>query len=184
MQVNFNQKKWRQDFAWYVKEKLNWDSARVTKSEIKEKGHYDNSLGEYLTSLKEFRVINSQGERVVIQYYHDCVVGEDGMDYTDRDFNLVYEYLQEIEKTPLWYLLSDFFYKHRCHTGVISRDKDYYAFVKNNNRYRVYRITDTNFTIEVETIKYFECINIKKIENIESITEVEKRLEELINGTN
>ena len=31
--VNFNQKQWRQDFAAYVKDKLDWSSARVTKSE-------------------------------------------------------------------------------------------------------------------------------------------------------
>lgn len=180
MGVNFNQKQWRQDFAYYVKEKLEWDTSRVTKSKVIEKGHYDNSLGDYISSLKEFRVINGCGEEVIIQYYFDCTVGEDGMEYTDRDFNLVYEYLQEIEKIPLWYLLSDFFYKHKCHNGAITRDKDFYSFVKNNNQYRVYRINDSNFTIEKETIKYFECIIVNKIENIPSIKEVEKKLEELI----
>ena len=155
--VNFNKKQWRQDFATYVKNKLGWNHARVTKSIVIEKSHYDNSLGEYITSLKEFSVINGTGDEVKIQYYHDSIVGEDGMYYTDRDFNLVYDYLEEIKKEPLWFLLNDFFYRNKCNNGFISQDKDFYAFVKKNNRYRVYRKSDTNFTIEVETVKYFDC---------------------------
>ena len=96
--VNFNQKQWRQDFAAYVQDKLGWSSSRVTKSKVIKKAYYDNSLGEHITSLKEFRVINGSGNEVKIQYYHDCVVGEEGMFYIDRDFNLVYEYLKDKKK--------------------------------------------------------------------------------------
>ena len=174
--VNFNQKQWRQDFAAYVKDKLNWSSARVTKSEVIEKGHYDNSLGEYLTSLKEFTVINGSGDEVKIQYYHDCVVGEDGMYYTDRDFDLVYEYLKEAEKEPLWLVMSEFFYKHKCNSGVISHDKDFYAFRKQKKLYRIYRKTENDFKVEIEEVKNFQYVDLKVIENLKSFEEVENTI--------
>lgn len=174
--VNFNQKQWRQDFAAYVKEKLDWSSARVTKSEVIEKGHYDNSLGEYITSLKEFRVINGSGGEVKIQYYHDCVVGEDGMSYTDRDFNLIYDYLKEAEKEPLWLLMSDFFYKNKCNSGLISHDKDYYAFRKKQKLYRIYRKSNTDFKLEVEKVINFQYVDLKVIDNLKSLEEVKNTI--------
>lgn len=174
--VNFNQKKWRQDFAAYVKDKLDWSSARVTKSKVIEKGYYDNSLGERLSSLKEFRVINGSGGEVKIQYYHDCVVGEDGMSYTDRDFNLVYEYLKEAEKEPLWLLMSDFFYKNKCNSGLISHDKDYYAFRKKQKLYRIYRKNDNTFKLEIEEVHLFQYVYLKTIDNLNSIEELENTI--------
>ncbi len=171
--VNFNQKQWRQDFAAYVKDKLDWSSARVTKSAVIEKGHYDNALGEYLTSLKEFKVINGTGEEVKIQYYHDCIVGEDGMSYTDRDFDLVYEYLKEAEKEPLWLLMSKFFYKHKCNTGVISHDKDFYAFKKRKKIYRIYRKSDNTFRIEIEEVINFQYVSLKVLDNLKNQKELE-----------
>ena len=174
--VNFNQKQWRQDFAAYVKNKLDWSSARVTKSKVIEKAHYDNSLGEYIASLKEFSVINGSGGEVKIQYYQDCVVGEDGMSYTDRDFNLVYAYLKETEKEPLWLLMSDFFYKNKCNSGLISHDKDYYAFRKKQKLYKIYRKSDNKFKLVIEEVHLFEYVNLKTIDNLDSIEELENTI--------
>lgn len=171
--VNFNKKQWRQNFAAYIKDKLNWTSARVTKSKVIEKAHYDKSLGEYITSLKEFSVINETGGEVKIQYYHDNIIGEDGMAYTDRDFNLVYDYLRETEKKPLWLLMSDFFYKNKCNSGLISDDKDYYAFRKKQKLYRIYRKSDNKFKLEIEEVHFFEYVDLKTIDNLNSIEEVE-----------
>lgn len=174
--VNFNQKQWRQDFAAYVKDKLDWSSARVTKSEVIKKGYYDNSLEERLSSLKEFRVINGTGGEVRIQYYHNNIVGEDGMTYTDRDFELVYNYLKEAEKDPLWLLMSDFFYKNKCNPGLISGDKDYYAFRKRKKLYRVYRKDNDKFKLEIEEVHLFEYVDLKTIDNLNSIEEVENTI--------
>lgn len=174
--VNFNQKQWRQDFAAYVKDKLDWSSARVTKPEVIKKGYYDNSLGERLSSLKEFRVNNGTGGEVRIQYYHNNIVGEDGMTYTDRDFELVYNYLKEAEKEPLWLLMSDFFYKNKCNSGLISEDKDYYAFRKRKKLYRVYRKDNDKFKLEIEEVHLFEYVDLKTIDNLNSIEEVENTI--------
>lgn len=174
--VNFNQKQWRQDFAAYVKDKLDWSSARVTKPEVIKKGYYDNSLGERLSSLKEFRVINGTGGEVRIQYYHNNIVGEDGMTYTNRDFELVYNYLKEAEKEPLWLLMSDFFYKNKCNSGLISKDKDYYAFRKRKKLYRVYRKDNDKFKLEIEEVHLFEYVDLKVIDNLNSIEEVENTI--------
>ena len=174
--VNFNQKQWRQDFAAYVQDKLGWTSSRVTKSKVIKKAYYDNSLGEHITSLKEFRVINGSGNEVKIQYYHDCVVGEEGMFYIERDFNLVYEYLKEAEKEPLWLLMSDFFYKNRCNSGLISHDKDYYAFRKKSKLYRIYRKNDNKFKLEIEEVHLFEYVDLKIIDNLNSIEELESTI--------
>lgn len=174
--VNFNQKQWRQDFAAYVKDKLDWSSARVTKSEVIKKSYYDNSLEERLSSLKEFRVINGTGGEVRIQYYHNNIVGEDGMTYTDRDFELVYNYLKEAEKDPLWLLMSDFFYKNKCNSGLISGDKDYYAFRKRKKLYRVYRKDNDKFKLEIEEVHLFEYVDLKTIDNLNSIEEVENTI--------
>lgn len=84
--------------------------------------------------------------------------------------------------TDLWYLLSDFFYKHKCCNGCIDpTDDDFYSFKKRDYIYGVRRYSDNNFTIKRRNFNTGEESIIK---NIPSLQEVEKRLEELDNETN
>lgn len=81
--------------------------------------------------------------------------------------------------TDLWYLLSDFFYKHKCSNGCIDpTDDDFYSFKKRDCIYGVRRYSDNNFTIKRRNFNTGKELIIK---NIASLQEVENKLEELIN---
>lgn len=62
MQINFNQKQWRQDLAAFVSKKLYWIPTRVTRSKTIEK------KTTYNEAVKEFNVYNGYGGEVVIRY--------------------------------------------------------------------------------------------------------------------
>ncbi|MCX4365085.1 MAG: hypothetical protein OSJ70_04870 [Bacilli bacterium] len=62
MQINFNQKQWRQDLAAFISKKLNWTHTRVTRSKIIE-------IKEDLKdTIKEFEVFSTSYGTITIQY--------------------------------------------------------------------------------------------------------------------
>ena len=78
----------------------------------------------------------------------------------------------------MWYLLSDFFYKHKCCNGFIDpSDPDFHSFKKRNCIYGVRRINDHSYKI-----KQWNTKNNKEqlFENIDSLEKVIEKLEELI----
>lgn len=82
--------------------------------------------------------------------------------------------------TDLWYLLSNFFYKHKCCNGYIDpKDPNFHSFKKKDCLYGIRRINDHNFKIKQQNLKNNNEIII---ENINSLQELEKKLEGLING--
>lgn len=84
--------------------------------------------------------------------------------------------LKEAEKDPLWLLMSNFFYKNKCNSGLISDDKDYYAFRKKQKLYRIYRKDNNKFKLEIEEIHLFKYVDLKTIDNLDSIEEVENTI--------
>lgn len=76
--------------------------------------------------------------------------------------------------TDLWYLMSDFFYKHKCTNGYIdSATPDYYAFKKNKFIIRIWRINDKKYKMTILNIKTgTESI----FEYLESLMEVENTI--------
>lgn len=62
MQINFNQKQWRQDFAAFVSKKLYWFPTRVTRSKTIEKKTAYNDV------VKEFYAYNGYGGEVIVRY--------------------------------------------------------------------------------------------------------------------
>lgn len=61
MEVNFNQKQWRQDLAYFLANKLNWNSVRVTRSKSSEKGTYSSET-------KEFEIFDSLNNICKVKY--------------------------------------------------------------------------------------------------------------------
>lgn len=80
--INFNQKQWRQDFAAFVKEKMFWNIAKVTRS----KATSNNPLQR---GIKIFEVYNSYGGSVKVEYK------EGNQIVNATDIELTYEYLKE-----------------------------------------------------------------------------------------
>lgn len=61
MNINFNQKQWRQDLAMFVHDNLFWPATRVTKSRIISGRRTSNEI-------REFQVYNSNGISVTVRY--------------------------------------------------------------------------------------------------------------------
>lgn len=62
LEINFNQKQWRQDLASFIVSKLYWSGVRVSRSRTIEKIKEDNSL------IKEFTIYSNNGLNCTIQY--------------------------------------------------------------------------------------------------------------------
>lgn len=58
LEIDFNQKNWRQDLAAFVKKKLNWDwrSTRVTRSKL------------ISNEVKQFKIFDQYGRTIDIRY--------------------------------------------------------------------------------------------------------------------
>lgn len=84
--------------------------------------------------------------------------------------------LKESKKDPLWLLMSDFFYKNKCNSGLISHDKDYYAFRKKQKLYRIYHKNDNTFKLEIEEVHLFQYVDLKTIDNLNSIEKLENTI--------
>lgn len=64
--INFNHKQWRQDFAAYVREKLFWDRAKVTRARsISQKNSF------YEKGLKQFEVYDGYGRSVNLTFKNE-----------------------------------------------------------------------------------------------------------------
>ena len=62
LEINFNQKQWRQDLAAFVRNKKYWFSARVSRSRTVE------AKTTYNSSVKEFEVFDGYGGHIVVRY--------------------------------------------------------------------------------------------------------------------
>lgn len=62
MQINFNQKQWRQDLAAFIGKKMNWTRTRVTRSRIIDE---NKNLKD---TIKEFEVFSTSYGTIIIQY--------------------------------------------------------------------------------------------------------------------
>ena len=75
--------------------------------------------------------------------------------------------------TDLWYLMSDFFYKHKCCNGFIDpNDDDFYSFMKRGYMFGVRRINQNSYKLRVLHIS-------KDVDNIyvlKSLEEVENTI--------
>lgn len=84
LEINFNQKQWRQDFADFVKRKLSWTGETVvTRSKALTKG-----INIYYKGIKSFEISNVNGGSVYVEYQDGNVV----TNTTARD--LIDEYLE------------------------------------------------------------------------------------------
>lgn len=82
MNINFTQKQWRQDFASYVREKLFWDMAMVTRSTIVK----TNNKNE---KIKEFSVYNNYGRNIDVKFKNENII------ISSTHLDLVNKYLEE-----------------------------------------------------------------------------------------
>jgi len=75
--------------------------------------------------------------------------------------------------TDLWYLMSDFFHKHKCCNGFIDpKDDDFYSFMKRGYIFGVRRINQNSYKLRVLHIN-------KNIDNryiLKSLDEVESTI--------
>lgn len=62
LEINFNQKQWRQDLAAYIRNKKYWHQARVSRSKTVE------ARTTYNSSVKEFKVYDGYGGDIVVRY--------------------------------------------------------------------------------------------------------------------
>lgn len=86
LNVNFNQKQWRQDFGAYVKNKLFWRGlVLVTRSKAKSK----TSNLKSTKGSKTFEVYNGYGGSVIVTYQK-----ENEVLYTSHD-ELIEEYFEK-----------------------------------------------------------------------------------------
>ena len=84
LEINFNQKQWRQDFGAFIREKLFWDGkTRVSRSRAKTKGPNLITKG-----IKTFEIYNSYSS-VIVEYQNNNEVL-----YTTHE-ELVKEYFKE-----------------------------------------------------------------------------------------
>ncbi len=74
--------------------------------------------------------------------------------------------------TDLWYLMIDFFHKHKCCNGFIDpKDPDLYAFMKNNYLFRIRRINNHDYRLRViKQVKYKDVLyyQLKSLEEVEN----------------
>lgn len=78
----------------------------------------------------------------------------------------------------MWYLLSDFFYSHKCCNGFIDpNDPNYHSFKKKNCLYGIRRINNHNYKIRQWNTK---TDKEQLFENIDSLEKVIEKLEEII----
>ena len=78
--VNFNQKQWRQDFASFIVNKLNWFDARVTRSKLIE----DKSV--YKEAIREFEIYTAGGETFKVQYTNKNEIISSSNDLMVKDY--------------------------------------------------------------------------------------------------
>lgn len=75
--------------------------------------------------------------------------------------------------TDLWYLMSDFFYKHKCTNGYIDfKDPNLYAFKKNKYLFKIRRINNHDYRLRViKQVKYKDILyyQLKSLEEVENI---------------
>lgn len=62
MQINFNQKQWRQDLAAFVGKKRYWLQTRVSRSRTIEK------KSNYNEAIKEFSIYDAYGGEEIVRY--------------------------------------------------------------------------------------------------------------------
>lgn len=62
--VSFNQKQWRQDLAAYIREKLFWSEARVTRARMISNKKVDKGI-------KQFEIFNNIGSNILVKYKND-----------------------------------------------------------------------------------------------------------------
>lgn len=75
--------------------------------------------------------------------------------------------------TDLWYLMSDFFYKHKFCNGFIDpNDDDFYSFMKRGYMFGVRRINQNSYKLRVLHISK----NIDNIYVLKSLEEVENTI--------
>lgn len=75
LEINFNQKIWRQDLAEFIKRKLNWDvlSTRVTRARV------------VSGDIKQFSVYDGYGRQIDIRYRDgNYIVYADSKDLIDE----------------------------------------------------------------------------------------------------
>lgn len=80
--VSFNQKQWRQDLAAYIREKLFWPEARVTRSR-----NISNKKAD--KGIKQFEIFNNTGYSISIKYKNDNEIIE------CSKYEVVRDYLEE-----------------------------------------------------------------------------------------
>lgn len=62
VEVNFNQKQWRQDLAFFLANKLYWIGARVSRSKTAEQN------SDFLSVIKEFEIYDSSDNNCKVRY--------------------------------------------------------------------------------------------------------------------
>lgn len=61
--INFNHKEWRQDFAAFVRKKLFWDIAMVTRAKSSSKSKYYNA-----SECREFEIYDGYGRNIKVVF--------------------------------------------------------------------------------------------------------------------
>ena len=74
LQVNFNQKQWRQDLASYVSKNKFWFPVRVTRAKVLEE------KTEHSSSVKEFSIYDCHGNSMIIRF-----MNKNDIIYTDYE---------------------------------------------------------------------------------------------------
>lgn len=70
LEVNFNHKQWRQDFAYFVKNSLLWvGDTRVTRTRSISK-----SANIYHKGIKSFEVQNTSGDSVYVEFKNNSEI--------------------------------------------------------------------------------------------------------------
>lgn len=85
LKINFNYKEWRQDFAAFVKRKLFWDFAMVSKSRA-----VDLKDGVYEKGYKWFEVYDPHGRWIKIIYTNQSKII--AIEPQNFDTNLISDY--------------------------------------------------------------------------------------------
>ncbi len=72
----------------------------------------------------------------------------------------------------MWYLMSDFFYKHKCTNGYIDpQDKNYYSFKKGQYKFCIRRINNHDYRLRIiKQVKYKDILycQLKSLEEVEN----------------
>lgn len=74
--------------------------------------------------------------------------------------------------TDLWYLMSDFFYKHKCTNGFIDpNDRNYYSFRKKGYLFMIRRLNNHNYELRITKslnnvdIRYYQLKSLEEVQN-------------------